>query len=62
MKIRRVLDKEVGLLAGDSDRDIISLAQVLTLLHTLIGAPTHPTRPTAERRWEEEPDDVGDAA
>jgi hypothetical protein len=51
VKLRRVLDREVGMVAGANDRDVPALAQVLDFIESVIGAPTHPTRPIA-REWE----------
>jgi len=50
VKLRRVLDREVGMVAGANDRDVPALAQVLDYIESVTGAPTHPTRPTA-REW-----------
>jgi hypothetical protein len=47
VKLRRVLDAEVGIGTGQRDIDPPSLAQVLALVHRIAGEPTHPTRPTS---------------
>jgi hypothetical protein len=46
VKLRRLLDPETGIIVGRNDLDIVALAQVLALLHGLVGLPRHPTRPT----------------
>jgi hypothetical protein len=45
VKLRRLLDEEVGMGTGQSDTDAPSLAHVLALVHRMVGEPTHPTRP-----------------
>jgi hypothetical protein len=47
VKIRRMLDPDTGIAIGRSELDIVSLAQVMTLLHRLTGSPRHPIRPFA---------------
>jgi hypothetical protein len=44
VKVRRVLDAEIGMVAGQNERDVPSLALVLEYIETLTGGPTHPTR------------------
>ena len=43
VKLRRVLDAEIGMVVGQNYRDAPSLALVLEYIETLTGAPTHPT-------------------
>jgi hypothetical protein len=45
VKLRRLLDLEVGI-DSSGDHDTRCLAQVLALVHSIVGIPTHPTRPT----------------
>jgi hypothetical protein len=47
VKLRRLLDVELGMGTGQSDTDAPSLARVLALVHRMVGEPTHPTRPTS---------------
>jgi hypothetical protein len=47
VKLRRVLDAEVGIGTGSRDNDPPSIAHVLALVHRMVGEPTHPTRPTS---------------
>ncbi len=47
VKLRRILDSDVGMPNGYRDNDAASLAQVLDFVHGMTGAPTHPTRPVA---------------
>jgi hypothetical protein len=49
VKLRRLLDPETGIAVGTNPSDITSLAQILALIHGLIGLPTHPRRPTLDR-------------
>jgi hypothetical protein len=46
VKLRRLLDPETGIAVGPNELDTVALAQVLALLHGLVGLPRHPTRPT----------------
>jgi hypothetical protein len=46
VKLRRLLDPEMGIRVGTNELDTVSLAQVLALLNGLIGSPRHATRPT----------------
>jgi hypothetical protein len=44
VKLRRLLDREVGI-EPNGVNDIPVLLSVLALLHSITGEPTHPTRP-----------------
>jgi hypothetical protein len=46
VKLRRVLDREVGMDPTASTTDLPSLLSVLSFIHGVIGKPSHPTRPT----------------
>jgi hypothetical protein len=45
VKLRRLLDIDLGIATGDRDTDMLSFLQILGLLHNIGGAPNHPTRP-----------------
>jgi hypothetical protein len=49
VKLRRLLDPDTGIAVGRSALDVVSIAQVLALLHRLAGAPGHRTRPSLRR-------------
>jgi hypothetical protein len=49
VKLRRLLDPDLGIAIGRGALDVTSLAQVLVLLHRIAGAPRHPTRLTLDR-------------
>ena len=52
VKLRRLLDADVGLVSGRRDSDVLSLAQVLNFVHGMTGEPMHPTRPTVQS-WDD---------
>jgi hypothetical protein len=49
VKLRRLLDPKTGIAVGRNELDTVALAQVLALLHGLVGLPRHPTRPDRQR-------------
>jgi hypothetical protein len=49
VKLRRVLDREIGIVTQDCDNELPSLIGILDFIHSIVGLPTHPTRPTVSR-------------
>ena len=55
VKLRRMLDREVGIDTGTGVNDVPALLSILAFVHSVVGEPPHPTRPlsTLEDRAEE---------
>jgi hypothetical protein len=48
VKLRRLLDRQVGIDTGKSDQDIPSLLQVYEFIERMTGKPQHPTSPLVD--------------